>query len=307
MDASSVGACCEPLADEAVVGADEIDLAGVAEPGGLEHDRVQSLQVEGGRELADLLPVLVEEGCRDRDRRLFREGREPHGLDGGDPGARVLEVAFVGLGGTLVGRGRGEPYEPVLVEDHVLLGVGRLADDPVEQRAHRVVRVFSGGRGGAGCEQLLRQSLQLRVAARLGAPEKSRHEDDVAALVVHPAVDRTGLLLDRRVEASVDGLLQGAAGAKVCERPHGGHHQHGQHEERSNEADHQRPPRHAGPTRGFCRVHVRFRRVECRDEFPTSRPGGLCSCRTRPPWLRSRHRRSPPATASRASRRRGGC
>ena len=65
--------CAERWPTNVLSGLDQVHLAGRAEPGRLEHDPVEPLEVQIGCELADLLAVLVEQRRADRDRRMARE------------------------------------------------------------------------------------------------------------------------------------------------------------------------------------------------------------------------------------------
>ena len=56
-----VRARTQALTHERAAGLDEVHLAGRAEARGLEHDAVEPLEAQIGRELADLLAVLVEQ------------------------------------------------------------------------------------------------------------------------------------------------------------------------------------------------------------------------------------------------------
>ena len=138
---------------------------------------------------------------------------------------------------------RREPHDAVLVEDAVLLGVGRLADDAVQDVERGVVSTTPRRRRRVGREELRGELLQLRIAARLRAAEELADEHDVPPLVVDPAVDSALLLLDGSVEAGVDRRLQGAARAQVGEHADRRHHQDGEHEERADEPDHEGPAR----------------------------------------------------------------
>ncbi len=114
------------------------------------------------------------------------------------------EVGLVRLGHALVLGQRRQPDLAVQVEDEDLLGVGRIADDRLEVPAQPGRGVALGGRGGSRVEE----------GPGVVAEARDRPDvDDVAGLLVDPALERIGLDRGDRVEPVVD------TGGEVAGRP----------------------------------------------------------------------------------------
>ena len=242
-----VRAGAQALTHERAAGLDQVHLTGRAEARGLEHDPVEPLEAQIGRELADLLAVLVEQRRADRDRRMARELGVVDRLHGRDRRGGLDEVLLVCHRGALVLlRGR-HPDDALLIQHEVLLGVRGLAHHAVERAQDRVVRLPAHRRARRGRQHLARQPLQLRVAGRLGAAEELPHEDDVSALVVEPVADRPRLLVGSRLEPVVDGALQRAARTRVGQGADRRDHEHREDQERAHEPHHQAAPRQPEP------------------------------------------------------------
>ena len=226
---------------EPAVLADEVGLAARPEARLLEHDSIQAVEVEVRREHGDALSPASEQGRRDRDHGRRREVGRRDRLDVGVR-APVEEVVLVPLRQALVLLDRRHDDRPVGVEHEELLGVGGLRDHVAE---HRVDVGPCLGRLGA-VERALEQRLHVAVQrghalARFVSAQQTCHEDDVATLLVDPAVEGAGLQLRGSLEPVEDRRLERAPRPQVRHDPHDRDHRDRQHEERDDELGHQAP------------------------------------------------------------------
>ena len=176
---------------EAMVPSDDVCLARVAEPGALQHDPVDPLRVEVGRDDADPRAVAVEQGRGDRDRRLAGQPRRRDRLHRGLRAPR-RKYASVDCGrdscaGTVDSR-----HPAVEVEHEELLRVGRLVDAVLQHAATRRARLRPAAPPRPPPAPLGGPA-RARRGAGLVAPEQAAREHDVALLLVDPAVERIRL------------------------------------------------------------------------------------------------------------------
>ncbi len=209
-DAPGVRPAGRDALHERTVRLDQECLAAGAQASTVEDDPVDSLEGQvGGHHSHALAPAIrVEQRGRHRDGRSPRERRRVRVLDG-RVGRAGREEGLVAYRLALVGGEGREPDNPVEVGDVDLVGVGGLGDD----RRKDIPQAALGRRARRGVDRRIEEC--PRIVADAG---DDGDEDDIARLLVDPAVELAGLERRDGTETVIDGARQVARRPNVDDR-----------------------------------------------------------------------------------------